>query len=284
MATISAPDHSKPNPVERPETGLRAGFLLGLAVLLAGGALAVSLLGYLETRARLDSLEYGVDTVVSLRDPRVFRLQVAREDAARFANEELLAVEAFPDKLALLSHALEQVGPESTGFFAEFGVYKGQTVNHVATRTDRTVHGFDSFDGLPENWREGFEKGHFDMDGLPKVRDNVVLHKGWFNETLPGFREAVTGPAAFLHLDADLYSSTRTVLEMLADRIGPGTVIVFDEYAGYPGWQQGEFRAFEEFVAENGVAFEYIGWVPSGEQVAVKIQRASAPSAVALAD
>lgn len=268
MATLSAPDHSVP---ARPETAVRSGFLLGLAVLLAGGALAISLLGYLETRARLDSLQYGIDTVVSLREPRVYRLQVAREDAARFANAELLAVEAFPNKLALLTHALEQTGAEPNGFLAEFGVYTGQTVNHIASRTERTVHGFDSFEGLPENWREGFDKGTFDMDGLPRVRDNVVLHKGWFDETLPGFRDAVAGPAAFLHLDADLYSSTRTVLEMLADRIVPGTVIVFDELVGYPGWQQGEFKAFGEFVERYDVTFEYIGWVPSGEQVAVKI-------------
>lgn len=268
MATLSAPDHSSP---ARPETAVRQSFLLGLAVLLAGGALAISLLGYLETRARLDGLQYGMDTVVSLREPRVYRLQVAREDAARFANAELLAIDVFPNKLALLTHALDQIAAEPDGFLAEFGVYKGQTVNHIASRTDRTVHGFDSFEGLPENWREGFDKGTFDMDGLPKVRDNVILYKGWFDETLPGFRDAVPGPAAFLHLDADLYSSTRTVLEMLADRIGPGTVIVFDEFVGYPGWQQGEFKAFAEFVERHDVTFEYIGWVPSGEQVAVKI-------------
>mgnify|MGYP004293221693 CR=1 FL=1 len=48
------------------------------------------------------------------------------------------------------------------------------------------------------------------MDGLPRVRDNVVLHKGWFNDTLPPFLDSAGRdlPAAFLHLDADIFEST----------------------------------------------------------------------------
>ena len=52
------------------------------------------------------------------------------------------------------------------------------------------VHGFDSFRGLPEDWagRDGMKKGTFDVNGRkPTVPDNVVLHPGWFNETLPKF-------------------------------------------------------------------------------------------------
>lgn len=255
--------------------GIRPGFLLGLTTILAGGALAVSLLGYLETRAALERIEYGVDTTVTLREPRFYRLEAARRSSAAFANANLLATEAFPNKLALLRHAVEEI--DGPGFVAEFGVYRGETINHIADKTPRTVHGFDSFDGLPENWREGFEKGTFRMDGLPRVRENVVLHEGWFDETLPGFLDSVPGSAAFVHLDADLYSSTHTVLEGLADRIRPGTILVFDEFTGYPGWQRGEFRAFREFVARHGVEFEYVGWVPDGEQVAVRVVATRAP-------
>lgn len=270
MDSLSTADSSVAAASPRPPR-VRPGFQLGLAVLLAGGALAVSLLGYLETRNRLEHVERGVDTLVTLREPRFYRLEAARRETARFANAHLLPIDAFPNKMALLDHAVGQIPSDSPGFLAEFGVYRGKTINHIASQTERTVHGFDSFEGLPENWRDGFEKGAFRMDGLPKVRPNVVLHKGWFDETLPGFRDDVTGTAAFLHLDADLYSSTKTVLDGLADRIVPGTVIVFDEFLGYPGWQQGEFRAFQEFTTENGVRFEYIGWVPTGEQVAVRI-------------
>ena len=59
---------------------------------------------------------------------------------------------------------------------------------------------------------------------LPKVKENVELHKGWFNESLPPFLEQHPGPVAFIHVDCDLYSSTKTLLDLLAPRIRPGTV------------------------------------------------------------
>lgn len=252
--------------------GLRPGFVRGLTAVLAGGALAFSFLGYLETRKRLDRIEYDLETLVVPRAPKHHRITVARESTARFANARLSGVESFGSRNSLLSHALTLVDPGGEGLMAEFGVFRGATINHIASLTDRSVHGFDSFEGLPEKWGEGYEAGKFKIDGLPNVRDNVVLHKGWFDDTLPGFRERNPEPVDFLHLDADLYSSTRTVLEMLADRIRPGTVIVFDEYMGYPGWEHGEYRAFQEFVEKHDVGFEYVGWVPSGEQAAVRIQ------------
>ena len=54
--------------------------------------------------------------------------------------------------------------------------------------TNNKVYGFDSFEGLPEKWRNGFEKGTFNRNGnLPKVNNNVELIKGWFDDTLPNF-------------------------------------------------------------------------------------------------
>lgn len=251
---------------------VRPGFLIALGAILAGGALAVSFLGYLETRNRLEDMEYALETLVFARSPEYYRVHVARADSARFANAELGGVGSFVNRNDLLTHALSLVDPDRGGLIAEFGVFRGASINHLARHTERTIHGFDSFEGLPEKWGEGFEAGKFRIDGLPRVRENVVLHKGWFDEVLPGFREAHPEPVDFLHMDADLYSSTATVLEMLGDRIRPGTVIVFDEFLGYPGWEQGEFLAFREFVARRDVEFEYIGWVPGDQQVAVRIE------------
>ena len=269
--SISATEEPRPAAVS-PSAGIRPSFIRSLTAVLAGGALVFSFLGYLETRKRLDRIEYDLETLVVPRTPKHHRIAVARESTAQFANAALGGVESFGGRNALLSHAIGLVDPASDGLIAEFGVFRGATINHIASLTERTVHGFDSFEGLPEKWGEGFEAGKFKIDGLPKVRPNVVLHKGWFDETLPGFRREHPEPVDFLHLDADLYSSTRTVLEMLGDRLRPGTVVVFDEFMGYPGWEQGEYRAFQEFVEKYGVEFEYVGWVPSGEQVAVRIE------------
>jgi len=76
---------------------------------------------------------------------------------------------------------------------------------------------------------------------------------------------------AFLRLDADLYSSTKTVLDLLGDGIIPGTVIAFDEFFNYPAWREGEYRAFTEFCRERQAEMRYFGFVGRDEQVAAKV-------------
>jgi Macrocin-O-methyltransferase (TylF) len=197
--------------------------------------------------------------------------RIAGEQTARFVMENMPKVKTFRDRFALMDYSLQSVDPKMDGLYCEFGVWRGATINYIASRTDHTIHGFDSFEGLPEDWRSGYYKGTFDVDGLPKVSKNVVLHKGWFNESLPGWVKENPGPIAFMHLDADLYSSTKTVFDILADQIVPGTVIQFDEYFNYPGWQDGEYKAFQEFVESRDIKFEYLGYCDLDEQVAVRI-------------
>lgn len=195
---------------------------------------------------------------------------IALEETARFVMQHFgEKVPSFRNDFELLRHAWQEVTTE--GLICEFGVWRGTTINFLASLTQRTLYGFDSFEGLPERWRDGFEKGRFKVASLPRVRDNVQLIKGWFNESLPPFLSAHKEPAAFLHVDCDLYSSAKTVLELFAPRIRKGTVIVFDDYFNYPGWQQGEHKAFNEFIAATGMTYEWMGYCRYHEQVAVKI-------------
>ena len=137
---------------------------------------------------------------------------------------------------------------------------------------EQKIYGFDCFDGLPLDWRTDFERGTFKVDALPKVAPNVVLIKGLFSDTLPRFvAEHQTERYALLHIDCDLYESTKDVLTNLAGKIGTGTVLVFDEYFNYPGWQLGEYKAFQEFVLEKRLEYEYIAYNALHEQVAVRI-------------
>jgi hypothetical protein len=193
----------------------------------------------------------------------------AVQESAEFVDQHMKMAKSFPDKFALLKAGLSQV--EVKGLYCEFGVYRGETLNFIASQVEGEVHGFDSFEGLPEDWRQGHEKGTFAVGALPRVRPNVRLHKGWFDDTLPKFREQHPGPIAFLHLDADLYSSTRTVLEVLGDGIVPGTVIAFDEFFNYPGWREGEYRAFNEFCLDRQADVRYVGFVRRDEQALAKV-------------
>ena len=204
--------------------------------------------------------------------------RIACDQTALFVLSQMPKTPSFPDKYALLDHSLAAVGVDSGGLYCEFGVYTGTTINYIAERAPgETIHGFDSFEGLPETWRTGFAEGTFKTSGLPEVRRNVELHKGWFDESLPVWADAHPGPIAFMHLDADLCSSTKTVLDLLGDRIVPGTVIQFDEYFNYPGWQEGEYKAFCEFVESRQVEFEYLGYCARHEQVSVRVVQVGSP-------
>ena len=144
----------------------------------------------------------------------------------------------------------------------EFGVANGRTINYISKFTNDKVYGFDSFEGLPEKWRDGFDKGAFNMDGnLPEVNNNVELIKGWFNDTLPDFIKNQNKKVSFIHMDADLYSSTKCIFNNLKDYIDKDCIIIFDELVNYPGFDgdTGELKAFYEFITENEVDYEWIG-------------------------
>jgi len=144
----------------------------------------------------------------------------------------------------------------------EFGVASGTTINYISQFTKEKVYGFDSFEGLPEKWRDGFDKGAFSRNGdFPPVNSNVELIKGWFNETLLPFIEMQHKKVSFIHMDADLYSSTKYIFDVLKDYIDTGCIIVFDELVNYPGFDgdKGELKAFYEFITENNVDYEWIG-------------------------
>ena len=196
----------------------------------------------------------------------------ALEETARFVAAEMKGVPAFKTDLALLQHAMRHAKLDDDGLICEFGVFQGTTINHIASLTGKVVHGFDSFEGLPEAWRPNFEKGRFRVFKLPQVRSNVRLYKGWFEDSLPPFLQANPQKAALLHVDCDLYSSTKTIFRNFRERIRPGTVIVFDEFFNYPGWQDGEFKAFNELIAETGWKYDWLGYGCFHEQVAVIIK------------
>jgi Macrocin-O-methyltransferase (TylF) len=202
-------------------------------------------------------------------DIELARRHKAAVEAAAIVDQFMPMAVGYSDRQSLLRAAIAQIKVE--GLCCEFGVYQGESINFIASLRSGEVHGFDSFEGLPEDWRTGHEKGTFALAGLPQVRTNVRLHRGRFESTIAPFKQEYSEPIAFLHLDADLYSSTRTVLDLLGDRIVAGTVLQFDEFFNYPGWQAGEYKAFTEFCATHNAEVRYLGYVRCGSQVAMKI-------------
>jgi hypothetical protein len=193
------------------------------------------------------------------------------DSTVNYVLKNMKNIESVNTKWDLHIKALKSIRIDN-GAFLEFGVYKGETINFIANNVNNTIYGFDSFEGLPEYWRDGFPQGSFSINKLPKVYNNVVLVKGWFDETIPKFLVEHSFEAiSYLHIDCDLYSSTKTIFKLLESKIVSGTIIVFDEYFNFPGWENDEYFAFQEFISETNLKYEYITYNKLSEQVAVRI-------------
>ncbi len=160
--------------------------------------------------------------------------------------------------LSIQKHLLESVKEVTfNGHWCEFGVREGRSLNWLIEKYPKQViHAFDSWQGLPEEWDNGTGKVPDMSCDPPTVPEHIQLHKGWFKDTLPYWKQQHKGPIAFLHMDSDIYSSTKEVLMSLNDQIVTGTVITFDEFCNFrlsgkmSKWQEHEFRALVEWLDE----------------------------------
>jgi len=200
-------------------------------------------------------------------------IQNAIIDSAEYADSEMAEALYFRGKEDLWDFALSKI--DLDGVIAEFGVFEGYSINHFAKKLGSkvTIYGFDSFEGLREDWKGHILKaGNFSLGGrLPRVAGNVELIKGWFDQTVPEFLAKHPECFSFVHIDSDTYETARVLLKLLGHRLQKGTVVVFDEYFGYRGWRLGEWKAWKEFVESSGLQYEYLGFAK--EQVAIKIRK-----------
>lgn len=194
----------------------------------------------------------------------------ALADSVAYIREKMPSAVGLVNEREMFDMAFGRMAPE--GLLLEFGVHKGGTINYMARRNRaRAVHGFDSFEGLPGDWTGvTLPKGAFDRQGqMPKVEANVVLHKGWFSDTLPPWAAKATSPVAFVHIDCDLYESTRDVFTSIGPMLKPGVLLMFDDYFNLPNWQAHEFRAFQEWAAAAKAKYTYLAY--ARQQVLVRI-------------
>ncbi|GJM10859.1 MAG: hypothetical protein DHS20C11_31350 [Lysobacteraceae bacterium] len=160
------------------------------------------------------------------------------------------------------------------GLVLECGVYFGRTLNLMAQWGVEAAHGFDCFEGLPADWNGQEASGAYSTGGyLPVVSESVQLHRGLFEHTLQGFAdEHQQSQIRLLHVDCDLYTSATEVLKAFGPMLQSGSIVVHDDYCGYPGWQGDEFRAWQEFTGDAGVAYDYLGFGLLGREAAVRVR------------
>ena len=195
----------------------------------------------------------------------------ALKETADFIIEYMSNTKRFTNKFELLKYAIEKT--DKHGYFLEFGVYKGKTINYMSRlETGHIFYGFDCFDGLPVDWRFGFEKGTFKTK-LPEVNENVRLITGLFSDTFPKFLKENSGKISFIHIDCDLYSSAKDVFDCICpEMITENCLILFDEFFNYHNWKNGEYKAFTEFIEKTGIGYEYVAFNSKSEQVLVRLK------------
>lgn len=194
--------------------------------------------------------------------------RVLKEELDNFlATQNIPKVKAFKDvekgRFQMFENSVWEA-LKVDGLFLEFGVLTGGTINQISSLIpNKIVYGFDSFKGLPENYTDVYRKGSM-KHIIPKVNPNVKLIIGWFEDTLNPFLNEHKEKVAFIHMDADVYSSTYYVLETLikANRLQIGTVIQFDEIFEIEGkyWYQDEFKAWNEIIKKYKIKTDYLCW------------------------
>lgn len=198
------------------------------------------------------------------------------DEATKFVKKYLSKAKKLTSDAEVLRFASDAV--KIQGLYIELGVCTGKTINFLAAlNPQKKIYGFDSFEGLPEDWIR-FDKviqagtfGFKNPNVLPPVLHNVELAKGLFQDTLKEFVQTHKEPIALLHVDSDIYSSAVTAFDILGDQIQSGTIIVFDELYNYPGSEQHELKAFTEFLQKKKLKARYLAFNTNHEQVAVQI-------------
>lgn len=194
----------------------------------------------------------------------------------RIPNEELNLYAGTRNMLGIGIDAAMHLVKNDGGLVCEFGVAQGRSMRMMQELLplEISLHGFDTFTGLPLPWNS-LPAGSFSTFGnLPNIEGDVYFHRGLFASSIPKFLEGEYKPLAFANIDALLYASTLDILEAVHSRVVPGTVFVFADYCCHPTWRQDAFRAWRECCKRFGWTYEYLGFSLSTKQVVVRVTNA----------
>ncbi len=211
---------------------------------------------------------------VALTDIETAQLKLAFSDSQKFIYENsslnTLSFYGPASVEKLRKHCLNNIS--SDGSLFEFGVFKGSSLNFFADILERKndkrkIVGFDSWKGFSEEWsgiNNRYKVNTFDQSGSkPKEKQNTFLVDGFIEKTLPNYIERnKIESIAFIHIDTDTYTPAKVVLTSLKPFFKSGTIILFDEFCGYPNWRSHEFKALNEVLASS--EYEFLGFAHNG--------------------
>lgn len=210
-------------------------------------------------------------------DSSRLRYLAQRPALATWAAKHPGSQRIFADRFQLYDFINSETLHNDSMQYLEFGVFQGESIRYFSelnTNPKSRFIGFDTFEGLPEDWVEltrTVKSQTFSVDGkIPQIDDaRVCFEKGLFQETLPDALQGIErNKQLVIHNDSDLYSSTLYVLTYANQIISPGTIIIFDEFYSV----MDEFRALEDYCSAYMRSYEVLGVTPHNVQVAIRME------------
>lgn len=199
----------------------------------------------------------------------------ASNESALFLEPYLGTASVFSSSKNLHEWIATRVLPDAPkGLFLEFGFHDGISAKRLVSGVlsndpSSKLHAFDAFQGLRDAWSwVNYTQGSLNLGGvIPKTPYGVELVVGWVEDTLVPWMDSHPGRISFVHFDMDVFAPTHYALSLLLERMNSGSLILFDELHGYPGWKHHEFKALNLSLREGD--YEYVAFGP--EQALIRI-------------
>lgn len=225
-------------------------------------------------RISINFLEQWRDSASSdvyQRDPRDINHPLARSFiwTLKLPSKPLL----FFDRWSFFDSMIERAVRERP--FYEFGVWRGNSFRYLM-RYFSSGFGFDTFEGLPEDWGDEAAGSYSAFGSLPEIPGGIFI-EGKFEDTLPEFFKNEKPLASLINLDADLYNSTLTALQNCRNVIDEQTIIIFDEFIVNEDWENDEYKALNDFCTEESISYEVLAVSFFSKQVAIRLKLPNTP-------
>ena len=153
--------------------------------------------------------------------------------------------------------------------FYEFGVWRGEAFKYLI-KTLKRGFGFDTFEGLPEDWHHESAGTYSSNGNIPEIEGGEFI-VGNFDVTLEPFFSIPRPMASIINFDADLYSSTLCALNFSKPVIDQHTILIFDEFIMNENWENDEYKALIEFCENNGCGYELLAISFTTKQAAFRL-------------
>ena len=156
---------------------------------------------------------------------KYIELRFPYANSSRAADaKDFRAIQSSVAEMFAISHHVAVLSSYGLrGPLLEFGCFKGfstSALSHMCREVGWRMEVFDSFQGLPPSDSSGYAEGDF-AGSLDEVRRNVDsygcldvvrFHKGYFSQTVPGYRMPEVG---CIWVDVDLELSARDAMRTL---------------------------------------------------------------------